>query len=134
MQSALSNGSSRIPVFPPEPEAQQPGGGLPQGVGGGPIGAAGGPAMPGDGGVREGKATRTTTMTGRFGPDGQMRPDGGARPGRGSGPGGGAPGVPGGLPPGFDPSQLFGRIGAGGGGGLGGLFGGAGGGGGGGRR
>jgi hypothetical protein len=43
----------------------------------------------------------------------------------------GVPGVPGGLPPGFDPSQLFGRIGNGqGGGGLGGLFGGAGGGGG----
>lgn len=136
MQSALANGSSRIPVFPPEPEAQQPGGGAPQGVGGGPIGAGGGPAMPGgdDGrGGRGGKGDGGNPMQGRFGPDSQMRPGGGARPGNGAGPGRGTPGVPGGLPPGFDPSQLFGRIGAGGGGGLGGLFGGAGGGGGGGR-
>jgi hypothetical protein len=70
-----------------------------------------------------------TTTVGRAGPDGQLGP-GGARPGRG-GTATGVPGVPGGLPPGFDPSQLFGRIGNGqGGGGLGGLFGGAGGGGG----
>jgi hypothetical protein len=132
MQSALANGSSRIPVFPPEPEAQGAGGGAGGPAGpagpGGPAGAGGG-LLAGDGRGGKGDGATTTTTVGRFGPDGPLGP-GGGRPGRG-GTATGTPGVPGGLPPGFDPSQLFGRIGGGqGGGGLGGLFGGAGGGGG----
>ncbi len=131
MQSALANGSSRIPVFPPEPEEQQPAGGAAGGGGGGgPVGAGGGPAGLADAGGRGGKGNAANRTAGRTGPDGQP---GGGPPGRGGAtPPMGRPGVPGGLPPGFDPSQLFGRIGGGqGGGGLGGLFGGAGGGGGG---
>jgi len=125
MRSALANGTARIPVFPGEPQGE--GGGAGENGQNGPAGPAGpgGPAgaggKPGAGGLAGG---------GRPGADAQA----GRQPGNGRGPGGGnRPSVPGGgLPPGFDPSQFFNRIGAGQGGGLGGLFGGAGGGGGGG--
>ncbi|MFN6146528.1 MAG: type II secretion system protein J [Planctomycetota bacterium] len=128
MQSALANGSARIPVFPPEPQAEPEAGGVPQG-GGGPLGG-GGPAGLADAGGRVIKGEATTQIGGRLNPDGMVRP--GQRPGRGGGAGTatGTPGIPGGLPPGFDPSQLFGRLGGAQGGGLGGLFGGTGGGGG----
>lgn len=118
---ALSANNARIPVYPPEPVAEE-GQGAP-GAGkeaGGPAGPAG-PAGPGT----------TTQIVGKGEGDGGTR---GGRVGRGTGRGGGAerpasgraPQVPGGLPPGFNPSQFFGGSGGAGGGNL---FGGAGGGG-----
>lgn len=119
----LAANSARIPVFPPEPQPPEPSGGGPAGPGGvGPTGLA----------------------AGRGGPSGPVVPGAGSRGGGDAGgtkppgvpdrPQGGRPTQPpGGLPPGFDPSQFFNRFGGGsggnglfGGGSGGGLFGGGG--------
>jgi len=109
VRSSVANGTARIPVFPGKPQSEGDGAGE-----NGPKGPAGpGGVKPGDGGLAAG---------GRPGADVQA----GQRPG-GSRPGGAArPGVPGGLPPGFNPGQFLNGLG-GQGGGLGGLFGGGGG-------
>lgn len=124
---ALSANNARIPVYPPEPVAEE-GQGAPGAGGkeaGGPAGPAG-PAGPGtsvtqiggkqiegDGGTKGGRAGRGAPRGG----------SGGQPPGSGRGPT-----VPGGLPPGFNPNQFFGGAGGGGATGGGNLFGGAGGG------
>jgi hypothetical protein len=128
VRQSIANGTARIPVFPPEPAGEGGAGG--ENGQQGPAGPAG-PGGPAGAGGKPGDAV--LTRGGRLGPDAQA----GRGPGRGPATTQtGRPGVPGGLPPGFDPSQFFNRIGAGQGGGLGGLFGGNGGGagGGGGRR
>jgi prepilin-type N-terminal cleavage/methylation domain-containing protein len=116
--SILAANNARIPVFPPEPAAPEQGGG-----GGGAPGEAG----RGGGGGGRGGAERI--VGGELGEAAKGGGGGGAqRPGGGDGrPGGGnrpsAP--PGGLPPGFNPSEFLNRIGAGGNGSAGGgLFGG----------
>jgi prepilin-type N-terminal cleavage/methylation domain-containing protein len=115
---------ARIPVLPPEPEAQTEGGPAGPAGPGGP-GGAGGPRGPGgDMVVTRGSATTSIGTRG----DGSAKPPAGGR-GRGGGPGtatGSGPGqAPPSLPPGFDPGQFFRGIGGGaGGGGGGGLFGG----------
>lgn len=127
----LAAGSARLPVFPPEPQPPEPGSG-------GPAGPVGGPAGMGPAGLAGGRGGPSAPFVqgnaGRGGRDGgEPKP-----PGAPDRPAAGRPTQPpGGLPPGFDPSQFFNRFGGGGAGsnGLfgsgGGLFGGGGGGGGG---
>ncbi|MBL8754915.1 MAG: prepilin-type N-terminal cleavage/methylation domain-containing protein [Planctomycetes bacterium] len=118
-EGILAANNARIPVFPPEPAAPEEGGG------GGAPGEAG---KGGGGGGGRGGIERTVggelgePGKGRGGRGGAQRPGGGeGRPGGGNRPAQ----PPGGLPPGFNPSEFFTRIGAGGGGGgAGGLFGG----------
>jgi len=107
-EDILAANNARLPVFPPEPVGEA----APEGPAG--QGGASGPAGPGG---RAGPGKVTTTVGG---PARGER--GAAQPGR-AGRGGGQP--PGGLPPGFNPSEFLNRLGgAGGGGGGGGLFGG----------
>jgi len=120
LEQALAANESRIPVFPPEPVAQQEG--PAGGGGGGPAGGGGGgPVGPGGMNRTVNEAGGPATA-GRGGRGGAGR--GGESPGRG-----GAGRTPTQLPPGFNPSDFFNRLGGGAGGGGGGLFGGGGGGG-----
>jgi type II secretion system protein J len=105
---ALAANSARIPVFPPEPPQEDPG-----------AGGAGGAPGSGESGI-----SRTTgngaTDARRGVPDGATAQRG-ERPtvpqnGRGAAPPPGRGQPPQGLPPGFNPSEIFNRINSGGGG------------------
>jgi type II secretion system protein J len=110
---ALAASNARIPVFPPEPIPEEGGGG-PQGPGGGPGESRGAGPGAGPTDVRNGVPPGAVTQTRGSGP----RARGAAPP-----PGTPRGQPPQGLPPGFNPSEIFRGIGGNGGGGGGGLFG-----------
>lgn len=107
-ENALAANNARIPVFPPEPAGEQAAGPESSSTPKGPAGPGG----------RAPAGSQITQTIG--GPGGERGPA--AAPGRAGRAGqagrGGAGQPPGGLPPGFDPSQFLNRIGGGGGGGL----------------
>jgi prepilin-type N-terminal cleavage/methylation domain-containing protein len=117
----LSANTARIPVLPPEPVAQAEGGG-----GGGAAGEAGKGGGGGGGGKGAGGLERTVggAESGPAGRGGRTGAGRGGAQGRPAGGNRGPAAPPGGMPPGFNPSEFLNRIGGGGGGGGGGLFGG----------